>query len=360
MRRAIALARRGEGLVEPNPLVGCVLARSGRVISEGFHRRFGMAHAEINALASCRRPVRGATAYVSLEPCCHHGKTPPCCDALIEVGVGRVVVGTLDPNPQVSGKGVQRLRSGGVVVDVGVCEEEARLRIAPFATRILHDRPYVIAKWAQTLDGKIATVTGDSKWISCENSRKQVHRLRGRVDVILVGVGTVLADDPMLTARGVRLRRVAVRVVLDTQLRTPLESQLVRSVGSAPTVIMTTTGQAKSQKARRLSAAGVEVVGCRSRGGLIDVRDSLGRLARRDATNILVEGGSKVLSSFFSRRLIDEAYVYVAPAILGGEGAPSVSTGRNVKRIAESLRPNSTRWRRCGDDMCAHLRFNTP
>ncbi len=375
MRRALTLARRGEGLVEPNPMVGCVLARNDRVIGEGYHRRFAHAHAEIDALASCQGSVRGVTAYVPLAPCCHHGKTPPCCDALIKAGVGRVVVGTLDPGPlggaskdHISRTGVERLRAAGVAVEVGVCEEEARRLIAPFAARTCHGRPYVIAKWAQTLDGSLATASGDSKWISCEASRRQVHRLRARVDAIVVGVGTVLMDDPLLTARDVRVRRVASRVVLDGRLGTPLSSRLIRSIDTAPTVIMTTVARSKSAPARRLIRQGVEVVGCRVWRGVLDLADVLRRLAARDATNVLVEGGATVLTSLFARGLIDEAFVYIAPTLfncglgigdcgLSSLGEPELRNSQSAIRNVKALRPTSTQWRRSGDDICAHLRF---
>ncbi|GAF88580.1 unnamed protein product, partial [marine sediment metagenome] len=203
MARAIALARRGEGHVEPNPMVGCVIVRNRRSIGEGYHRRFGGPHAEIEALLACTRDPQGATVYVSLEPCCHHGKTPPCTDALIAARVARVVVAARDPNPVVRGRGIRRLRTAGIDVETGVLEGEAAEVLAPYATRVRLYRPFVIAKWAQSLDGKLATRTGHSQWISCEASRRRVHRLRARVDAILVGCGTVLADDPLLTARGV-------------------------------------------------------------------------------------------------------------------------------------------------------------
>src|SRR5919197_3355884 len=201
MSRALELAERGRGFVEPNPLVGAVVVRDGRVVGEGWHRRYGEAHAEVNALAAAGEAARGATLYVTLEPCCHHGKTPPCTDAVLRAGVRRVVAAMADPFPQVAGQGVAQLRAAGVEVEVGVCEREARELNAPYLTLLAEGRPYVHAKWAMSLDGKIATRGGDSRWISGPASREVVHRLRGRVDAILVGAGTVRADDPLLTAR---------------------------------------------------------------------------------------------------------------------------------------------------------------
>lgn len=372
MRRALRLARRGQGRVEPNPMVGCILVRDGRIIAEGWHRRFGGPHAEAAALnAAGEGGAAGATAYVTLEPCCHFGKTPPCADALIRAGVRRVVAGTEDPNPLVVGGGFHRLREAGIEVVAGVEGAAAKELIAPFTTRIRRGRPYVIAKWAQSLDGKLAAASGDSKWISCEASRRRVHRLRARVDAIIVGVGTVLADDPLLTARDVPVRRVAARVVLDARLRTVLSSALVRSAGAAPLIIMTSAAAAARPAAHKLAWHGVRVVSCRSRRGLIDPADVLARLAEDGATNVLVEGGAAVLTSFLSAGLVDEAHVYVAPLLIPDSRGAVIGSARFRSRaafpargqrsgfmtIAQALRPDSIRWRRIGTDVCAQLRF---
>ena len=236
--RALDLAERGRGYVEPNPLVGAVLVNDGRVVGEGWHERFGQAHAEINALARAGEAARGATCYVTLEPCCHVGKTPPCTDALIRAGVARVSAALEDPFPQVAGQGAQRLRAAGIPVGIGLCAREARRQNAPYLQLLRSGRPYVHAKWAMTLDGKIATRSGDSKWISNEASRRPVHELRGRMDAILVGIGTVLADDPMLTARPAG-PRVATRVILDGRARLPLASQIVQTARVVPTLLVT-------------------------------------------------------------------------------------------------------------------------
>jgi len=243
MKRALTLARRGAGAVEPNPMVGCVIVRDDRIVAEGHHRRFGGPHAEIDALRRLQAAggnPHGATVYVTLEPCNHTGKTGPCSEALIEAGVGRVVIAALDPHPTSTG-GVRRLREAGVDVTVGVLEAHATELIAPFAKRIATGLPFVIAKWAATIDGATATHTGDSQWISNEQSRKHVHRLRGRVDAIMVGIGTVARDDPMLTARGVKVRRTARRVVIDPSLRIDETCNLVRSIDQAPLSIVTVT-----------------------------------------------------------------------------------------------------------------------
>ena len=357
MARAVALARKGEGRVEPNPMVGCVIVRDGRVIGEGCHRRFGGPHAEIEALRACKVSPRGATAYVSLEPCCHHGKTPPCTDALISARLSRVVVAARDPSPAIHGRGIRRLRSAGIEVRTGVLEQEAAEVLAPFTTRVTLRRPYVIAKWAQSLDGKLATQTGDSRWISCEASRRRVHRLRARVDAILVGSGTVLADDPLLTARGVRLCRRAIRVVLDGRLRLPNKCQLEVTAGDVPTLVMTTTAQAATRKANALRRRGAEVIACRARNGRLVLADALRKLAKRDVTNVLVEGGPTILTALFEAGLVDEAFVFTAPLLLGGRRAPGVLGGRGVKHLSAAIKPRSATTQASGDDILHRMRF---
>lgn len=360
MMRAVALARRGEGRVEPNPMVGCVIARGGRILGEGYHRRFGGPHAEVEALRSCRSGVSGATAYVTLEPCCHFGKTPPCVAALTDARLARVVVAVLDPNPLVSGKGIAQLRSSGLHVDVGMQEPEVLEVLAPYLTRTLLGRPYVIAKWAQSLDGKLATPTGDSKWISGAESRRLVHKLRARVDAVLVGVKTVLCDDPLLTARDVPMRRVAQRVVLDTKLRIPLSSKLVRSAGEVPVVVLTDRARAASPKMRRLADAGVMVKGCGVRRGRIELKSALRVLHREGVTNLLVEGGPTVLSSFFDKGLVDEAWVFTAPVILGSSKAPGPFDEGRISRVAKAIRPKRIHTRRVGEDSFHRLWLTDP
>ena len=333
LRRALALVVRGQGRVEPNPLVGCVIVRSGHVLGEGYHRRFGGPHAEVEALRRCRQTPRGATVYVTLEPCGHYGKTPPCTDALIAAGVTRVVAPREDPNPPVAGKGFAALRRAGLRVDVGLLADEAAKVNAPFFKLVREHRPWVILKWAQSLDGKIATRTGDSKWISDETCRAHAHRTRGRVDAILVGIGTVLRDDPLLTCRLARPRRVATRVVLDSNLRTPPRSQLVRTARKVPTWIF----HARKAPARRAHA--LEKGGCRlyavpsTRRGL-SLPAILDALGEHQMTNVLVEGGGRLLGSFFDKGLADEFHIYIAPQLIGGAGAAGPLHGEGVRKVA--------------------------
>ena len=320
MQRALRLAERGLGFVEPNPMVGCVAVRDGQVVGEGWHQRFGTAHAEVNALADAG-DCAGATLYVTLEPCCHTGKTPPCTRAVIEAGIRRVVIGTRDPSDKVSGKGMQQLRDAGIELSVGVCEADARQLIAPFRKLTVHKRPWLIAKWAMTLDGKIATVSHDSRWISNTKSREIVHQIRGRVDAIMVGSGTAAADDPLLTARP-EGPRAAARIVVDSLASISESSQLVQTAGEQPVIIFVGP-DAERDKIDRLVAAGCEIVVQRHADRaerLVSVLDELGR---REMTNVLCEGGSELFGSLFDRRLIDEVHVFMAPKLIGGAAALS-------------------------------------
>jgi diaminohydroxyphosphoribosylaminopyrimidine deaminase/5-amino-6-(5-phosphoribosylamino)uracil reductase len=331
MRRALELAERGRGQVEPNPLVGAVVVRDGQLVGEGWHPRFGLAHAEVNALAAAGESARGATLYVTLEPCCHHGKTPPCTDAIVRAGVGRVVAAMQDPFPDVAGQGGALLKAAGVAFESGVCEAEARRLNAPYLKLLATGRPYVHAKWAMTLDGKIATRTGDSKWISNEASRRHVHELRGRMDAIVVGIGTVLADDPLLTARPPGPRTPA-RIVLDSQGRTPVTCRLARTARETPTIIATAGAAAPG-----LRELGCELVCLPSSSGRVALPALLDELGRRRLTNVLVEGGSAVLGAFLDARAIDEVHVAIAPRLAGGAQALTPLGGRGADKIAEAL-----------------------
>ncbi len=355
MQRALDLAARGLGRVEPNPLVGAVIVRGGQVIGEGWHARFGGPHAEIEALRTCGRSARGATCYVTLEPCCHFGKTPPCVDALIAVGIRRVVAAVRDPFPRVSGGGFRRLRAAGVRVDVGLLRDEAAELNGPFFKLQRTGRPWVILKWAQSLDGKIATRTGDSKWITSLAARRASHALRGRVDAVVVGVGTVLTDDPELTCRLVSAKRVAVRVVLDTHARTPVSSKLVRSARSSPTLIV--TADATSVRARRLARAGCEVLGVSTRRGRVRLDRLLDVLGRRFMTNVMVEGGGAVLGAFMDEGLADEAEVFVAPRIIGGRTAVGPLAGVGPAKMEELPDVRVIEERMVGSDRRVRLRF---
>lgn len=357
MQRACELAQRGKGWVAPNPQVGCVLVRDGRVIGEGWHERCGGLHAERDALRDCEQrgeEARGATAYVTLEPCSHTGKQPPCADALIEAGVARVAVGSADPNPLVAGAGVQRLRDAGIRVDEGILRAECDELNAPFFHFIRTGRPLVIAKFAETLDGKVATRTGASRWITGEAARARVHADRARHAAIMVGVGTVLADDPLLTARPVEAASLLgvhqpLRVVVDTHLRTPLDAQLVRTAAEAPTCIVTT--ETDGEAFRALEASGCRMLTVPERDGRVDLDAAFCALGEAGISSVIVEGGPQLLGAVFDAKLADCVQAYVAPKIFGGAGAPGPVGGTGVAVPADALTLTDVRITPLGDDL---------
>ncbi|HEY2841818.1 MAG TPA: bifunctional diaminohydroxyphosphoribosylaminopyrimidine deaminase/5-amino-6-(5-phosphoribosylamino)uracil reductase RibD [Pirellulales bacterium] len=336
MRRALALAELGRGLVEPNPLVGCVIARGAEIIGEGWHARYGGPHAEVAALAIAGARAAGAVLYVTLEPCCHHGKTPPCVDAILKAGVRDVVIAQQDPFPQVAGGGIAALRAAGVRVEVGVLEEDARHLNAPYLKLLARERPWVIAKWAMTLDGKLATSAGASRWISGEAARQVVHQLRGRVDAILIGRGTAAADDPLLTARPPG-PRVATRVVLDSQASLPVSSQLVRTAREVP-LIVAAAADAPMENTARLSAVGCEVLLLPGASHAQRLDALLAELGKRRMTNVLVEGGSALFGALADARQIDEAHVFIAPKYIGGAEALTPIGGIGLEDMAQAWR----------------------
>jgi diaminohydroxyphosphoribosylaminopyrimidine deaminase / 5-amino-6-(5-phosphoribosylamino)uracil reductase len=338
MRVALAEAEQGRGWVEPNPLVGAVIVNTGRCVGSGHHEKFGGPHAEVVALERAGALASGATLYTTLEPCCHFGKTPPCTKAILAAGIVRVVAAMRDPFPEVNGDGLASLEFAGLAVQSGCEEEPARFLNAPYLKRITAGLPYVTAKWAMTLDGKTAVRTGDSRWISSESSRRLVHQLRGRTDAIVVGIGTVIADDPLLTARP-QGPRSQTRVVLDRTAALPLSCQLVRTANEWP-VLVAVTESADDLRCARLRDLGCEVVvlpGSRR----VDVVPLLEELARRNMTNVLVEGGGRVLGSFLDEHQLDEIDVYIAPIIEGGDHATTPIRGNGSRAMADALRLGS-------------------
>jgi diaminohydroxyphosphoribosylaminopyrimidine deaminase / 5-amino-6-(5-phosphoribosylamino)uracil reductase len=336
LKRTLELAIQGQGCVEPNPMVGCVIARGAEIIGEGWHRKFGGPHAEVEALRLAGQRAAGATMYVSLEPCCHEGKTPPCTKAIVAAGIRRVVAAMRDPFPQVAGGGLAELQAAGVEVAVGELEAEARWLNAPYLKLVERGRPWVMAKWAMTLDGKIATRTGESQWISNERSRAIVHQLRGRVDAIAVGRETVLRDDPRLTARPAG-PRTALRIVLDTNASLPPEMKIVRTARELP-VLVVVSQKASADRRARLADAGCEVFVCPGETHAQRLREMLDELGRRRLTNVLVEGGGRVLGSLLDIREIDEAHVFIAPKLIGGLGAPGPVAGEGLAMLGEALK----------------------
>lgn len=357
---ALELARRGEGWVEPNPMVGCVVVRDGVEIASGFHERFGGPHAEVQALRGLTsEELADATLYVTLEPCSHFGKTPPCVDLLLSKPARRVVIAMQDPFEKVSGRGIAKLRQAGLDVTVGVLEGQARSLNAPYLKRLSSRMPWVIAKWAMTLDGAIATATGDSKWISNERSRRQVHRLRSRMDAIIVGSNTVIADDPLLTARldtGELVPRRATRVVLDRRFRVGPECQLVQTARESRVIFAVDRRWLveQSDKGRLFRESGVEFLEFEessSNDKSSYLRWVLEQIAIDGGTNVLVEGGAGVLGSFFDDRLVDQVECYIAPKVLGGAAALRPIGGLGVEGIAQVGKLGEIGWEELDGDL---------
>lgn len=360
MARALQLAAQGEGRVEPNPMVGCVITDGQRIVAEGWHQRFGEPHAEVNALRACRDAgvdPAGLTLIVTLEPCSHHGKTPPCADAILAAKIGRVVTAMVDPYEAVAGRGVAKLREAGVRVDVGLMQQQAQRLNAPWLKRIRTGLPYVTLKWAQTLDGRIATRIGHSQWISGPAARQRVHELRGRVDAILVGVGTVTADDPQLTARDVEVRRVARRVVVDPTLRLPIEAKLLNDAGPQVTIAtkFEPPSDARCAKELALSERGVEVVELPANAdGSLQLRPLLRHLSEHhQATNVLVEGGGVLHGHLLRQGLADRLMTFIAPKLLADADARAAMTGGAIEQMSDAVQLHLTTLEQVGEDILA-------
>jgi diaminohydroxyphosphoribosylaminopyrimidine deaminase / 5-amino-6-(5-phosphoribosylamino)uracil reductase len=356
MRAALVAAEKGRGAVEPNPLVGAAVVRDGQLAGVGHHERFGGPHAEIVALRAAGEAARGATLYVTLEPCCHFGKTPPCTDAIVAAGIHRVVAAIRDPFPEVNGRGLSLLQSAGISIETGALAEPARMQNAPYLKRAATGLPYVTAKWAMTLDGKTAVAGGDSRWISCEQSRRAAHELRGRMDAIVVGIGTVETDDPLLTARPPG-PRCATRIILDSRCRLPASSRLVQTARHVP-VVIAATDRANPERCEQLRALGCEVI---KLPGLdrVPIVLLLQELGSRGMTNLLLEGGGAVLGSFFDSSQIDALEIDIAPLIEGGDHARTAIRGRG--QLAMSAVPRMhllDNMTRIGDDL--HYRAIVP
>jgi diaminohydroxyphosphoribosylaminopyrimidine deaminase/5-amino-6-(5-phosphoribosylamino)uracil reductase len=361
LARAIELAHNGLGHVHPNPVVGALVVRDGELLGEGWHDEFGGPHAEVNAIAACGdADLHGATLYVSLEPCCHEGKTPPCTDAILAAGLGRVVVGSDDPTEKASGRGLGILRDEGVetVLVDGSDDLARRARLAnqAFRKHARTGRPWVLFKSAMTLDGKVATQSGDSKWISGESSRARAHRWRASVDAVVVGVGTALADDPQLTARVEGVWRQPKRIVFDSTARLPLDSQLVRDAPELPLVVVVTRAAPRSAT-EALEMAGAEVVVATGENEPARVRDALDRLGEAGHTSLLLEGGPHLAGAFFDAGEIDEVRLFLAPILLGGRAARDPLEGEGVEHIADALRAQTLDVEQVAEDLLISARL---
>ena len=359
MRQALALAIQGQGSVEPNPMVGCVLVRPDlsdnlpKIVGTGYHARYGGDHAEVVALKNAKKQARGATCYVTLEPCCHFGKTPPCCDALIEAGVSRVVTAMADPFPKVAGGGLAKLHAAGVEVTTGVLENESRALNAPYLTRLTKQRPWIIGKWAMTIDGKIATRTGSSYWISSEQSRQRVHRLRARMDAIMVGSRTAMEDNPRLTVRlpdGETPLRTPLRIVFDSAGTLSGVSELALTAKDIP-LLLAFGPEATYERRVFWEGKGAEVLTFQApehEQRLILLTEEL---ARRGITNLLVEGGGKLLGHLFDLELLDEIYVFIAPKVVGGSTAIIPVGGFGIDSMEKAARLEDCHTEMIGPDI---------
>jgi diaminohydroxyphosphoribosylaminopyrimidine deaminase/5-amino-6-(5-phosphoribosylamino)uracil reductase len=358
LNRANELAAEARGRTSPNPMVGCVIVKDGRVIGEGLHEHAGGPHAERAALGNASEDTAGATMYVTLEPCCHSGRTPPCTDAILDAGIARVVVASDDPTAKASGRGPGILRDEGIQVDMagGEPAEHARLLNQPFRKHARTGRPHVVFKSAMTLDGKVATQSGDSQWISGEYSRARAHRWRAESDAVAVGIGTALFDNPLLTARVEGVPRQPRRVVFDSEARLPLTSQLVRSAADAPVILVTSRAASRGQTSA-LEAAGVEVV--RATGGTESerARAALDELGARGIQSMLLEGGPHLAGAFLDAGEVDEIRLFVAPLVIGGRNARMPVEGRGVEAVAAARRALTTEVERIGEDVLISSRL---
>ena len=359
LARAIELAHQGRGRTSPNPLVGAVVVRDGDVVGEGWHADYGGPHAEREAIAAAGgADLHGATLYVSLEPCCHHGRTPPCTDAIVEAGIARVVVGSDDPTEKASGRGLGILRDEGVEVEVAGGELAARARLLnqPFRKHARTGRPWVLFKSAMTLDGKVATESGDSKWISGEPSRARAHWWRAECDGVAVGIGTALHDDPQLTARAEGVHRQPRRIVFDSDARLPLGSQLVRQAREVPLTVVVSRA-ARRTATEALESAGADVVVAAGQNEPARVRSALDQLGARAVTSVLLEGGPHLAGAFLDAGEIDEIRLFLAPLVLGGRSARATLEGQGAKSIADAVRALTLECESVGEDLLVSARL---
>ncbi|MGI5871434.1 MAG: bifunctional diaminohydroxyphosphoribosylaminopyrimidine deaminase/5-amino-6-(5-phosphoribosylamino)uracil reductase RibD [Bacillota bacterium] len=352
MQRALALAAKARGWTAPNPMVGAVVVKNGRIIGEGYHHRAGEPHAEIHALNQAGENARGATLYVTLEPCCHQGKTPPCTRRIIQEGLARVVVAMEDPNPLVAGKGLTQLRQAGIIVETGLLQQEAAKLNEVFIKYITTKQPFVVLKTAITLDGKIAAVSGDSRWITGPAALRYVHRLRHYYDGVMTGIGTILKDDPQLTCRlpGGPYKN-PVRIILDSRGRTPLTAKVLQGLAETPTIIVVTKAAPPSQMAA-LAKTGAKVLQVSpDASGRIDLKQLMTKLGALGISSVLLEGGGQVNASAVAAGIVDKYLVFIAPKIIGGATAPTFVTGTGIKMMEDAIRLSSPQIRRFGQDL---------
>ena len=357
MRLALQLAQRGRGWTSPNPMVGAVIVREGRIIGQGWHQRYGQAHAERNALSSCTEDPQGAVMYVTLEPCCHYGKQPPCVNAILDAGISRVVIGSADPNPLVAGKGIAILRKHSIAVTENVLREECDELNKVFFHYITTKRPFVAMKYAMTMDGKIAAYTGASKWVTGEAARNHVQQQRHKFSGIMVGIGTILTDDPLLTCR-MDGGRNPVRIICDTNLRTPLQSQVVITAKEVPTILATCSSDPEKQAAYR--QAGCRVLCLNERNGHVDLLRLMERLGQEQIDSILLEGGGTLNWAALESGIVQQVQTYIAPKLFGGRNAKTPIEGAGVPSPDAAFYLKNSRLERLGEDFLIESEVEYP
>ncbi|MBP8625721.1 MAG: bifunctional diaminohydroxyphosphoribosylaminopyrimidine deaminase/5-amino-6-(5-phosphoribosylamino)uracil reductase RibD [Syntrophorhabdales bacterium] len=352
MRLALSLAKKGHGTTSPNPMVGAVLVKNDRIVGKGYHKKVGLPHAEVMAIHDAGEEARDSTLYINLEPCVHFGRTPPCTEAIKEAGIKKVVMAMLDPNPQVSGRGIQILRDAGTIVKTGVLEEEARRLNEAFITYMEKSRPFFIMKAAISLDGKIATKTCDSKWISNEESRRFTNRLRADMDAIMVGINTVITDNPMLIPKMVKIKKYPLRIILDSKLRLPLASEIAKTSDKFKTIVFTSE-DSRADKEARLKSLGLDVIRSpKDENGRVSLRYVCDELYKKDIMSVLIEGGGEINSGLLREGLIDKFILFYAPIFIGGKNALNLIGGKGVDFLKDAYRLKITQIRRFKDDLC--------
>ncbi len=349
MQTAITFARKGIGKTSPNPAVGAVIVKNGKIIGKGYHKKAGLAHAEINALKQAGIKAKGAEMYVTLEPCNHFGRTPPCTDAIIKSGVKKVFIGMKDPNPLVAGKGIRRLMNAGMDVEVGILEDECKDINEAYIKYIATKTPFVTLKLASTLDGKIATSTGESKWITGETARRFAHRMRAEADAVMVCIGNVLRDKPELTTRLVK-GKDPVRIVVDSKLRTPVNARVLNTKRGGIIIATTKERSQKEKRIKKLKDKGVEVLALPSKKGEVDLKALMKELGKREIANLIIEGGSTLAASAIKDGIVDKIAIFYAPRLFGKEGLPMIQ-GLGIKRLKDAVSLSSLEYKRLGEDI---------
>ncbi|WMJ79929.1 bifunctional diaminohydroxyphosphoribosylaminopyrimidine deaminase/5-amino-6-(5-phosphoribosylamino)uracil reductase RibD [Clostridium sp. MB40-C1] len=351
MKKAIELAKKGEGFTKPNPLVGAVIVKNNRIIGEGYHQYYGGPHAEINAFKNAVEDVKGAKMYVTLEPCSHYGKTPPCAKAIVENGIKEVVIGMKDPNPLVAGKGINILKKNGIKVTCGVLEDEVKEINDIFIKYITTKKPFCIMKTAMTMDGKIAAYTGDSKWITNDLSRQYVHKIRNRVSAIMVGIGTVIADNPRLTTRiEDKIGSDPIRVIVDSKGRIPLEAEVLNIDSNAKTIIVV-TDKADKEKIDTIKRKGAEIIVTPENNGRVDLAYLMDELGRRDIDSVLLEGGSTLNFSALNEKIVDKVITFIAPKLIGGENSKTPVGGEGIAYMKDAIKLHNIKINTFGEDV---------